>query len=96
MSLNGGIQIAAFLPTTSESGDTRMIGGAMATAVEAVLVDDTEDERVIRWRLEQLAKAGYSWACAMVIAANRDIDLHRAVGLLRQGCPAETAVRILL
>jgi hypothetical protein len=73
-----------------------VIGGAMATAVEAVLVDDSEDERVIRWRLEQLANAGYSWACAMVIAANRDIDLHRAVGLLRQGCPVETAVRILL
>jgi hypothetical protein len=68
----------------------------MATAVEAVLVDDSEDERVIRWRLEQLANAGYSWAAAMVIAANRNIDLHRAVSLLRHGCPVETAVRILL
>jgi hypothetical protein len=68
----------------------------MAAAVEAVLVDDTEDERVIRWRLEQLATAGYSWACAMVIAANRDIDLHRAVELVQNGCPVETAVRILL
>lgn len=68
----------------------------MAVAVEAVRVDDTEDERVIRWRLEQLAKAGYSWACAMVIAANRDVDLHRAVKLVQAGCPVETAVRILL
>ena len=68
----------------------------MAAAVEAVLVDDTEDERVIRWRLEQLAKAGYSWACAMIIAANRDVDLHRAVSLVQDGCPADTAVRILL
>jgi hypothetical protein len=73
-----------------------MIGGAMAAAIEAVLVDETEDERVIRWRMEQLSNAGYSWACAMVIAANRDVDLHRAVGLVRQGCPVETAVRILL
>jgi tRNA uridine 5-carbamoylmethylation protein Kti12 len=96
MSLYGGIQMVAVPLTTSESGDKRMIGGEMATAVEAVLVDDTEDERVIRWRLEQLAKAGYTWACAMVIAANHDIDLHRAVSLLRQGCPDETAVRILL
>jgi hypothetical protein len=31
-----------------------------------------------------------------VLAANRDIDLHRAVELLRRGCPVETAVRILL
>jgi hypothetical protein len=96
MSLYGVIQNALLSRTTSESGDTRVIGGAMSTAVEAVLVDDSEDERVIRWRLEQLANAGYSWACAMVIAANRDIDLHRAVWLLRRGCPVETAVRILL
>jgi hypothetical protein len=67
-----------------------------AAAVEAVLVDETEDERVIRWRMEQLANAGYTWACAMVVAANRDIDLHQAVGLVRRGCPVETAVRILL
>jgi hypothetical protein len=46
--------------------------------------------------MEQLSNAGYSWACAMVIAANRDVDLHRAVALVRQGCPVETAVRILL
>jgi hypothetical protein len=68
----------------------------MAAAVEAVLVDETEDERVIRWRMEQLANAGYSWACSMVIAANRDIDLHQAVELVRRGCPVDTAVRILL
>jgi hypothetical protein len=74
----------------------RAIGGAMAAAVEAVLVDETEDERVIRWRMEQLANVGYSWACAMVIAANRDIDLHQAVALVRRGCPVDTAVRILL
>lgn len=84
------------LPTTSEKGESRMIGGTMSVAVEAVLVDETEDERVIRWRLEQLAKVGYSWACAMVIAANRDIDLHGAVELVRRGCPVDTAVRILL
>lgn len=68
----------------------------MAAAVEAILVDETEDERVIRWRLDQLARAGYGWACAMVIAANREVDLHQAVKLVRQGCPVETAVRILL
>jgi hypothetical protein len=77
-------------------GDTRMIGEAMVAAEAAILVDETEDERVIRWRLHQLAKAGYSWACAMVIAANRDIDLHEAVALVRRGCPVDTAVRILL
>jgi hypothetical protein len=77
-------------------GDTPMTGEAMIATGVAVLVDETEDERVIRWRLQQLAKAGYSWACAMVIAANRDIDLHRAVRLVQAGCPIDTAMQILL
>jgi hypothetical protein len=77
-------------------GYGRIIGDAAVASEEAVLVDETEDERVIRWRMEQLANAGYSWACAMVIAANRDIDLHRAVDLATAGCPIATAMRILL
>lgn len=68
----------------------------MAAAVEAILVDETEHERVIRWRLEQLSSVGYGWASAIVLAANRDVDLHQAARLLRQGCPVDTAVRILL
>ena len=72
-----------------------MIGEAML-AEGAVLVDETEDERVIRWRMQQLANAGYSWACALVIAATRDVDLHRAVGLAERGCPIDTAMRILV
>ena len=82
--------------TTSEMRDTRMIEEATIGTGATVLADETEDERVIRWRLEQLAKAGYSWACAMVIAASRDIDLHRAVDLAQRGCPIDTAMRILL
>jgi hypothetical protein len=77
-------------------GDRRIIGEATGATEEAVLVDETENERVIRWRLEQLTNAGYSWACAMVIAASRDIDLHHAVDLARGGCPIDTAMRILL
>jgi hypothetical protein len=77
-------------------GDAQMIGAGMVATDAAVLADETEDERVIRWRLQQLAKAGYSWACAMVIAANRDIDLHRAMRLVQTGCPIDTAMQILL
>jgi hypothetical protein len=69
----------------------------MAAATESVvLVDETERERVIRWRVEQLAKVGYSWPAAMVIAANTQIDLHTAVDLVQRGCTPDTAVRILL
>jgi hypothetical protein len=69
----------------------------MAAATETVvLADETERERVIRWRVEQLAKVGYSWPAAMVIAANTHVDLHTAVDLVQRGCTPDTAVRILL
>lgn len=69
----------------------------MAAVTEhVVLADETERERVIRWRVEQLAKVGYSWPAAMVIAANTHVDLHDAVDLVRWGCSPDTAVRILL
>ena len=67
-----------------------------AATTQAFLADETERERVIRWRVEQLAKVGYSWPAAMVIAANTQVDLHRAVELVQQGCRPEIAVRILL
>lgn len=67
-----------------------------AATTQAFLVDDTERERVIRWRVEQLAKVGYSWPAAMVIAANTQVDLHLAVELVERGCRPEVAVRILL
>ena len=69
----------------------------MAAATEQVfLADETERERVIRWRVEQLAKVGFSWPAAMVIAANTHVDLHRAVELVQRGCQPDVAVRILL
>ena len=57
---------------------------------------ETEDERVARWRLEQLTRAGYEETAAVVLADLVDIDLHLAVDLVRQGCPSDTALRILL
>ncbi|MFN2470088.1 MAG: hypothetical protein ABR583_03690 [Gaiellaceae bacterium] len=67
-----------------------------ATTQQVFPADDTEKERVIRWRVEQLAKVGYSWPAAMVIAANAQVDLHTAVELVQRGCRPEVAVRILL
>ena len=69
---------------------------AAVTTQQVVLADETERERVIRWRVEQLAKVGYSWPAAMVIAANTHVDLHRAVEMVQQGCHPDVAVRILL
>ena len=59
-------------------------------------IQETEDDRVARWRIEQLTRAGYEETAALVLADLVDIDLHLAVDLVRQGCPSETALRILL
>ena len=59
-------------------------------------IQETEDERVARWRLEQLTRAGYEETAALVLADLVDVDLHLAVDLVRQGCPSDTALRILL
>ena len=55
----------------------------------------TEHDPVRRWRLEALMRAGYAPPDALVLSRRDDVDLHLAVRLLAQGCPSETAVRIL-
>ena len=57
---------------------------------------ETEIERIEQWRAEELERAGYSARDAARLAARHDVDLHLAVQLLRQGCPADLALDILL
>jgi hypothetical protein len=57
---------------------------------------ETEQERVLSWRIAELKRAGYEERLAHKLALRRDVDLHVAVGLIRRGCPPETAARILL
>jgi hypothetical protein len=66
------------------------------TAAELHVVDETELDRVESWRAEELLRAGYTPTDAVALAARHDIDLHRAVELLEQGCPIETAIDILI
>jgi hypothetical protein len=63
---------------------------------EVHVLEDTELERIQAWRAEELERAGYGTRAAGRLAARQDIDLHRAVGLVEQGCPPELAVKILL
>ncbi len=56
----------------------------------------TEEDRVLLWRTEWLERAGYSRFAARTIAARRDVDLHLALALPRNGCSHNTALRILL
>ena len=65
-------------------------------AAELGVYPETEQERIERWRLEALERAGYDSEAAAAIAARPDIDLHQATDLLARGCPPEIAVAILL
>ena len=58
--------------------------------------DRTEIDRVESWRQEELERAGYGVAAARELALRHDIDLHAAIALVENGCPAEVAVQILL
>jgi hypothetical protein len=59
-------------------------------------VRPTEQELVEAWRAEALERAGYPEAAAAEIAMRHDVDLHRAVELLEQGCSPELALKILI
>ena len=65
------------------------------SAAEAEITE-TENERVERWRTEVLERVGYDLVSAHAIASRTDIDLHRAIKLIEEGCPPEVALRILL
>jgi hypothetical protein len=57
---------------------------------------DRTHELVIRWRRHELRRAGYDPKQASQLAPRFDVDLHRAVDLVRQGCAPTLAMRILL
>jgi hypothetical protein len=63
-------------------------------AVEEIV--ETEQDRVERWRADELMRAGFDPAAAVELASRFEIDLHRATELLDRGCSAELAVQILL
>jgi hypothetical protein len=65
-------------------------------AIDISLIDQTEIERIERWRAEELERAGYEPRAAGRLAVRHDVDLHTAVELLERGCPADLALRILL
>jgi hypothetical protein len=55
-----------------------------------------ETEQVEAWRAEQLELAGYGAAAAAELSMRHDVDLHVAMEMLAQGCPADLALKILL
>jgi len=55
-----------------------------------------EQTEVFRWRDRELRRAGFSEEEARELAGRSDIDLRRAIELIRKGCPHELAYRILV
>jgi hypothetical protein len=55
-----------------------------------------EEELVFAWRFEELQRAGFTFDLALDLAVERAVDLHKAIELIRRGCPHLTAARILL
>ena len=66
------------------------------SATEITLIDQSEIERIERWRAEELERAGYEPRAAGRLAVRHDVDLHAAVDLLERGCPTDLALKILL
>ena len=59
--------------------------------------DATVNELTVEdWRYQQLVKAGWPEAQALVLAANHNVDLHLACDLLAKGCDLATALKIVL
>ena len=65
-------------------------------APDITLIEQTETERIERWRAEELQRAGYEPRAAGRLAVRHDVDLHAAVELLERGCPPDVALKILL
>jgi hypothetical protein len=66
------------------------------TAANANVITESELDRITRWRAGELERAGYASEGAAALAARLDIDLHEAIDLVKGGCPADIALRILL
>jgi hypothetical protein len=66
------------------------------SATESEILIETELSRVVDWRMRELERAGYDEPATAKLAERLDVDLHRAIDLLKGGCPPETALRILL
>jgi hypothetical protein len=65
------------------------------TAAEFISVNERQVE-VVRWRFQELLRAGYRCDEAITLTSHQEVDLHLATDLVWQGYPPATALRILL
>ena len=55
----------------------------------------SEEERVLEWRYESLARVGFSPDLAFEIASSSGVDLHEVLTLVGNGCPPAVAAQIV-
>ena len=65
-----------------------------AAQFEDLRIDEAAE--VLAWRFDALCRSGFDLDAAAVLAANVEVDLHRAIELVGRGCPPELAARILI
>ncbi len=68
----------------------------MELETDETALEPAADERLLKWRYDELRRAGFDNDLAFTVAVRRDVDLHDALGLVARGCPPGTAARILL
>jgi hypothetical protein len=54
-----------------------------------------DGEGLLAWRIERLREAGFPDPLADSVARDPRYDLHKLLGLIDRGCPAELAARIV-
>lgn len=62
---------------------------------EKTEIDQLVDEDVVQWKIEQMVKAGIPEYKAIAMACSK-IDYHKALDLVRRGCPPGLVSGILL
>jgi hypothetical protein len=91
----GGDQTASPRRDDGSAGPCADSAGQMTHTI-AGAHEPTEHDKVVSWRLHVLIEAGYTPASAERLAERTDVDLHRAVAIVRRGCSPRLAARILL
>jgi hypothetical protein len=66
------------------------------TAAQFEDLQTDEAAEVLAWRFDALCRTGFDLDAAAVLAANVEVDLPKAIELVRRGCPTELATQILL
>lgn len=66
------------------------------TTAQLEETESPEVEAVLRWRFEELVRAGYDVGSALILAGHAEVDLHAARRLIERGCPTKTALQIIL